>query len=90
MMKQLIAIFIIASLALSTLQNSVYIAVASPEINIDGDVSDWNNVPALKFEDPIGDTQPWSKDPAIVGKGSTAEPSNMVEANDKCRDLKAL
>ena len=90
MRKQLIAIFIIASLAFSALQNLVHTTVASPEISIDGDVSDWDTIPALKFEDPVGDTQPWSKDPAIVGKGSTAEPSDMVEANDKCRDLKAL
>jgi hypothetical protein len=90
MRKRTVVVFIVASLAILTLQYALRIAVASPGINIDGDVSDWDTVPALKFEDPVGDTQPWSKDPAIVGKGSTAEPSDMVEANDKCRDLKAL
>ncbi|MEM0267381.1 MAG: hypothetical protein QXV98_02065, partial [Thermofilaceae archaeon] len=65
--------------------------LAAPEINIDGDVSDWDAAgiqPA--YVDKLGDTQPWSKDPKIVGVGSTAEPSEKVEANDKCRDLKAI
>jgi len=89
MKEQAIAILIITMLGIATFSLALS-AAASPGIVIDGDVSDWETVPALKFEDPVGDTQPWSKDPAIVGKGSAAEPPEKVEANDKCRDLKAL
>lgn len=60
-------------------------------IRIDGDVSDWDAAGIQPvYVDKLGDTQPWSKDPKIVGVGSTAEPPEKVEANDKCRDLKAL
>lgn len=64
---------------------------SSIEIVIDGDVSDWDLAgisPACV--DPVGDTEAWSRNASIVGVGSTAEPPEMVEANDKCRDLKAL
>lgn len=58
---------------------------------IDGDVSEWDFLeikPA--YVDDVGDTEEWSKDPAIVGIGATAEPLDRVAANDKCRDLEAL
>lgn len=70
---------------------AAYTVLTKPEINIDGDVSDWDAaglVPA--YVDEVGDTMAWSKDPSTVGVGSTAEPEHMVEANDKCRDLKAV
>lgn len=68
-----------------------YAVLAKPEISIDGDVSDWDAAGIMPaYTDEVGDTAAWSKDPSIVGVGSTAEPPDMVDANDKCRDLKAV
>lgn len=64
---------------------------AQQTITIDGDVSDWNALGIQPvYTDPVGDTEAWSKDPSVLGVGSTAEPPDKVAANDKCRDLKAL
>ncbi|MEM2091749.1 MAG: hypothetical protein QXR59_00480, partial [Candidatus Bathyarchaeia archaeon] len=58
---------------------------------VDGDVSDWDIAGISPvYVNPVGDTEAWSRNASIVGVGSTAEPPEMVEANDKCRDLKAL
>jgi len=66
-------------------------AASSIEIVIDGDVSDWDIAGISSvYVDPVGDTEAWSRNASIVGVGSTAEPPEVVEANDKCRDLKAL
>lgn len=67
------------------------LVLVAPEIEIDGDVSDWDAAGiAPAATDELGDTEAWSKDPKILSVGSTAEPAERVEANDKCRDLKAV
>jgi len=77
--------------AAALLPPAARVAAPPEKIVIDGDVSDWD---ALGIQpahtDELGDTEPWSRDPAIVGVGATAEPADMVELNDKARDLKAV
>ncbi|MEM3137784.1 MAG: hypothetical protein QW760_04645, partial [Thermofilaceae archaeon] len=58
---------------------TAYTVLTKPEINIDGDISDWDAAginPA--YTDEVGDTMAWSKDYSIVGVGSTAEPQDKV------------
>jgi len=44
----------------------------SATITIDGNTDDWAGI-AAAMSDPTDDTEAWSKDPAILGHGATAE-----------------
>jgi len=60
-------------------------------LQIDGNVSDWATVAPVAV-DAIGDTYPWSKNPAIVcnPNSTTAETLANVAANDAARDIVKL
>jgi hypothetical protein len=58
-------------------------------ITIDGDISDWAGIAPIAT-DPLGDTEPWSKNVTLLAIGNTSEPADMVPLNDKCRDLEAF
>ncbi|MCS7105001.1 MAG: hypothetical protein NZ954_05490 [Thermofilaceae archaeon] len=92
MLKTIVVLLLISVVAFALiLPQSLYPVVkASPAIEIDGNVEDWDIPGVSKFTDEVGDTEGWSKDPKVVGIGSTAESPDKVEANDKCRDIKAV
>jgi hypothetical protein len=89
--KQLVSLFLIAVMASGMLFATAPLISASPSasIEIDGDVSDWAGIAPIAT-DPLGDTEPWSKNVTLLAIGNTSEPADMVPLNDKCRDLKAL